>query len=138
MNQDAEHLSLLAIFHSIAAGLTALLACIPFIHLAIGIALLLGGGSGPNPPPPFLGWLFVIVPGFFIGCGWTLALLIFVAGRRLKRHTAWTFCFVVAVLECFIMPYGTVLGAFTIIVLNRPPVKVLFGQPAAPPVSGPP
>ncbi len=137
MNQDAEHLSLLAIFHYVAAGLTALFACVPFIHLALGIAMIAGGLRGTNAPPPAVGWLFVIVAAFFIGCGWTLALLIFLAGRRLKRHTAWTFCFVIAVFECLLMPYGTVLGVFTIIVLNRLSVKAMFGQPAAAPVSAP-
>jgi len=38
------------------------------------------------------------------------------------------FCFVVACIECLFMPFGTVLGAFTIIVLMRPSVKNLFAQ----------
>jgi len=127
MNQDAEHLNLLSLFHYVAAGATALFACFPFIHLAIGIAFLVGDFKGPNPPPPVLGWAFVLVAAFFILCGWTLALLIAWTGRRLKRRQGWTFCFVVAAMECLLMPYGTVLGVFTLVILSRPSVKQLFG-----------
>jgi len=46
-------------------------------------------------------------------------------------------------IECLFMPFGTVLGVFTIMVLMRDPVKQLFGvnpvesasAPVAPPVS---
>jgi len=34
----------------------------------------------------------------------------------------------VAAVECIFMPFGTVLGVFTIIVLNRPSIKALFQQ----------
>jgi hypothetical protein len=34
-----------------------------------------------------------------------------------------------AALACTLMPFGTVLGVFTIIVLSRPSVRVLFSQP---------
>ena len=39
--QDENHLKLPEIFHYVAAGVTVLVGCIPFIHLAIGIALQL-------------------------------------------------------------------------------------------------
>jgi len=31
-------------------------------------------------------------------------------------------------VECMFMPFGTVLGVFTIIVLMRPSVKEIFGR----------
>jgi hypothetical protein len=37
------------------------------------------------------------------------------------------YCLVVAGIECIFMPFGTVLGVFTIIVLMRPSVRNLFG-----------
>jgi hypothetical protein len=37
------------------------------------------------------------------------------------------FCLVMGGVECLFMPFGTVLGVFTIIVLMREPVKQLFG-----------
>ena len=127
MNQDAEHLDLLAIFHYVVAGMTALIACIPLIHLTVGLVFLFASFDGPKTPPRVVGLLMVIIAGCFILAGWALALLILLAGRRLKRRAAWNFCLLVAAIECVFMPVGTVLGVFTIIVLSRKSVKELFG-----------
>ena len=40
MNQDQEHLRLLSIFYYVCAGLTALFACIPIIHLVLGLMMV--------------------------------------------------------------------------------------------------
>ena len=140
MNQDKEHLDLLAIFHYVVAGITALIACFPIIHLVMGLILLIGSATaGSNTPREgaalmfVMGLFFVIIPALFIATGWTIALFIFLAGRRLHRRAAWKFCLVVAAIECVVMPFGTVLGVFTIVVLSRASVKELFGlKPAAP------
>ena len=41
------------------------------------------------------------------------------------------YCLVVAAIECLFIPFGTVLGVFTIVVLNRSSVRSLFrdGRP---------
>ena len=57
MNQDEQHLDLLSIFHYVVGGITALLSCIPFLHVAIGIAMLCGAFEGHNPPPRSFGWV---------------------------------------------------------------------------------
>ena len=130
MDQDAEHLRLLSIFHYIVGGLAGLFACFPFIHLAIGIALVNGAfdGASREPPPAFLGWLFIALAATFIFVGWSIATLILVAGRILARRNHYTYCFVVAAIECLFMPFGTALGIFTIIVLSRPSVKLMFQE----------
>ena len=48
------------------------------------------------------------------------------AGRSIKRRKRHAFCLVVAGLSCFFMPFGTILGVFSLIVLNRPSIKLLF------------
>ena len=127
MNQDLEHLRLLSIFHYVVGGMMALFACIPIIHVVIGIVMLTNpGGFGGQPPPPFMGLLFVVIGGAIILCGWLLALLAVMSGRFLGQKKHYTYCFVIAVLSCLFMPMGTVLGVFTIIVLTRPSVKALF------------
>ena len=129
MTQDEQQLDLLAIFHYIVGGITALFSCFPFIHLAVGVAMLSGAfefeGPGP-PPPPFIGWLFILFPAVFILIGWTLSIVIIMAGRKLKSRSSKTFCMVAAGLECILMPFGTVLGVLTLIVLMRPSVEQLF------------
>ena len=127
MTQDEQYLSLLGIFHYIVGGITALFACFPLLHMVIGILWVTGQMDGQDAPPRILGWLFIIIPAIIILCGWTLAGFIIAAGRRLQQHRSWMFCLVIAALECFIMPFGTILGIFTIIVLMRDPVKELFG-----------
>lgn len=127
MTNDENDLRLLSIFHYVVGGITALLACFPFIHLAFGIAIVCGAMPSKQPHlDAVFGWLFIIVPAAIILIGWSLAAAIVVAGRRLARRTHYMFCFVVAATECIVMPFGTVLGVFTLIVLNRPAVKSLF------------
>ena len=126
---DNEHLKLLSIFHYVKGGITALFACIPIIHVVFGLVLIVAPrlfGHGNDQPPAFLGWLFVILGFFIIFLGWTVAVLVLIAGRCIARRRHYTFCFVVACLECLSVPFGTVLGVFTILVLNRQSVKALF------------
>jgi hypothetical protein len=126
MSQDHEHLKLLAIFHYVVAGMLALFACIPLIHLAIGLALAFGGMGGDDPAARPIGLFIAAIAGIIILIGWTLAGLIFFAGRNLAWRTRHTFCVVMAAVECMFMPFGTVLGVFTIVVLMRDSVKALF------------
>ena len=126
---DTEHLNLLSIFHYVIAGLSALFACFPVIHLALGLFMALAPekmGGRNNAPPAFLGWFLVAFAAGFILAGWTFAVLVFVAGRFLSRRHGYNFCFVMACVECLFMPFGTVLGVFTLLVLMRPSVKELF------------
>lgn len=128
MDQDTEHLRLLSIFHYIVGGLLALFGCFPIIHLVVGIAIVSGAmGGGHGPPPAFFGWMFITFASVFIAFSWGIAIAMIVAGRKLAVHAAYTYCLVIAGIECFFMPFGTVLGVFTIIVLTRPSVKQLFG-----------
>jgi hypothetical protein len=126
VNKDAEHLNLLALFHYILGALVAVFACIPFIHLGVGIAMLCGAFDDGNGPPRSFGLFFVVIATVVILAGWALAILMLIAGRCLKRRVRRTFCFVVAGMECLFQPLGVILGVFTIIVLMRDSVKELF------------
>lgn len=129
MEEDIRHLDLLSVFHYIVGGITAFFACFPLIHVAVGLALVLGDFNS-DPPPPFMGWLFLGIGGVLVLGGWTLAVLMILAGRRLKRRTSRTYCLVVGGLECLVMPLGTILGVFTIITLTKDSVKKLFESEA--------
>lgn len=130
MGRDTDQLRLLSIFHYIVGGITALFSMFPVIHLAVGIAIVCGAFEDADqggPPPAMLGWFFIIIALFFIVCGLILATCILVAGRKLSRRSSYMYCLVMAAIECMLMPFGTVLGVFTIIVLMRPGVRKLFG-----------
>ncbi len=123
-------------FHYVAAGIAALFAMFPVIHLTVGLFLVFGVknfNNQNNPPREFVGWLFIIFACFFILIGLTMAILILINGRCIAKRKHYTFCQVMSGVECLFMPFGTILGIFTLIVLSRPSVKPLFSHnPAAP------
>jgi ABC-type Fe3+ transport system permease subunit len=131
MNQDLEHLRLLAIFHYVVAGLGALVACFPLIYLVLGLVMIFA-------PATFEGRHhhdeMIWIPGLFLSAfgsalalaGWAFATCVFLAGRNLARQRRYTFCLVMGAIMCIFVPFGTVLGVFTLIVLLRPSVRPLF------------
>ncbi len=130
-NQDVEQLRFLSIAHYIVGGLMALFSMFPVIHLAIGIAIVSGAFSDEadaNQIPKAFGWLLVLLPAFAIVCGLAMSAMIVLAGRRLQARQTYTFCLIIAIIECLMMPFGTVLGIFTILVLQRPSVRELFDR----------
>ncbi len=129
---DAEHLRLLSLFHYIVGGLAALFACFPIIHIVIGVMVITSSLPAKNNQiPPQVGWIFVVLGSIFVLIGWTCATLIIVSGRFLARRKNYTFCLVIGCLECLFLPFGTILGVFTLLVLNRASVRAMFGQPCA-------
>lgn len=139
-NQDEDHLKLLSIFHYVVAGLAAVAALFPILHLVIGLAMLLAPNKfngHPDPMTRFIGVMLVVFAVLFMLAGWTLAVLIYLAGRFLARHRHHTFCVTMAAVQCLFMPFGTVLGVFTIIVLSRPSVKQMFATPVPPAAANP-
>lgn len=146
MTEDEKNLDLLSLFHYVVGGFTALFACFPLIHVAVGLAMVFGKLEPARPPPVMIGWLFVALGGFFILCGWALAVAILVAGAKLKKRRSRSYCLVVGGLECMMMPFGTILGIFSIIILMKDSVKELFaahlraqaiGAPGTPPPETP-
>jgi hypothetical protein len=130
MNQNVDHLKLLSVFHYIVAGLAALFSLFPTIHLAVGIAMVSGVMKDAKDPFPLalMGWLFIIFASCFILCGLTFATCLFMAGRYLQNRKRYTFCLVMAGIACMFMPFGTVLGVFTIVVLLKEDVKEMFNH----------
>jgi hypothetical protein len=134
MNQDAEHLRLLAIFHYIVAGLAALFSFFPLLYTAMGAIFIFVARHGtPKPgeelPPEFLGWIFAVMGSLLFLLGIAIPICILIAGLSLAKHRHYWFAFAIACVECLFIPFGTILGVFTIIVLSREPVKALFAAP---------
>ena len=128
---DIEHLRLLSIFYYVKGAISAVFACIPIMHVVLGLIMLVAPqafGHGNDQPPAFVGLLLMFLGGFFILFGWTFAVLVLIAGRCIARRRHYTFCFVVACIELPSIPFGTLLGVCTIIVLNRASVRALFSQ----------
>jgi hypothetical protein len=128
-DQNEQYLNLLAIFHYVVGGLTALFACFPVFHLTMGLSMLTGGfGPMPDEDFPFqlFGLMFVLIPAVIILLGWALAGFMVAAGYYLRKRRKHTLCLVVAGVECIFMPFGTVLGILTIVLLVQPSVRAWF------------
>ncbi|MBZ5552859.1 MAG: hypothetical protein LAO21_09080 [Acidobacteriia bacterium] len=142
---DDEHLRLLSIGYWISGATTAFFSLFALMYVAMGFfvewAVVHTPSSSQGPPPRGIG---LLIAG--VGLGIFLMLIVLAglkvyAGLCIKRRRARGFCLVVAGVSCLGIPYGTVLGVFSFIVLTRASVAALFG-PMAPmtvdanPVSG--
>src|SRR5437667_8957675 len=131
MNHDNEHLRLLAIFHYVVAGLAALFSFFPLLYTTVGAIFIFAARHGtPKPgeelPPEFLGWIFLVLGLLLFLLGVAMAICILIAGRCLSRRRFYSFALVMACVECLFIPFGTILGIFTIIALSRESVKAVF------------
>lgn len=132
MTDDLEQIKLLSIFHYIAGGIMLFFSLFPLIHVGFGLLMILSPGSffdnGGEQPPVFVGWLFAIIGGCAVIVGLTISICTILSGRFLSRKIRYMYSFVMACVECIFIPFGTVLGVFTIIVLSRDSVKILYGR----------
>ena len=76
-NPDEEHLKLLAIFHYVVAAIGALFACLPLIHVSLGIMMVtrpefMTAGQKGVPPPAWFGYFFIININ---SCNWIIYIL---------------------------------------------------------------
>ncbi len=124
--QEKDTLHMLAIFHYVIAGLIALIACIPLIHLTIGISLTAGAIAGDEPVLGMVGTVFTLIASLIILIGWGLAFFIFQSGRNLDMQVKYQFCMIGAGVLCIFMPLGTILGVFTLVTLQDESVKAIF------------
>ena len=130
---DIEHLRLLAIFHYIVGGVAALFSLLPLIHVGIGVWMLtspetIQSHDQGGPPAELFGYLFAGVGLMFVLVGETLAGLMIYSGRQIQKRDKYPLSFVMACIMCLFVPFGTILGVFTIIVLSRDSVKRLYGR----------
>ena len=138
---DEEHLKLLSIGYLVSAGLNVLFSLFGLLYAFMGVfigAVVAHAPTrpGPGPAPELMGWFFGLfgfaIFAFMVGLG----VLKFMVARRVKQRRSHTFCMVVAGVSCIGLPYGTLLGVFTFLVLSRPSVVRLF-QASPPPIADP-
>jgi hypothetical protein len=132
VNQDVEHLKILSICFYVLSGLCLLPVIFGLFYAVVGIffsAAIMSADvphRAGDPPPELFGGIFVVFGGAIALGFLTLGLLILKVGRNLAKKQSYTFCFVIACIVCLWVPFGTVLGVFTIIVLMRDSVKAIF------------
>jgi hypothetical protein len=128
---DVEHLKILAIFHFVFAGLAVVGIAFLGLHYFVmstvfGNAELWQHHQGAGPPPQeFLAvfqWFYAVFGVSIAACGVGNLL----SGIFLRTRTHRVFSLIVAALNCMNMPFGTILGVFTIVVLLRDSVRELY------------
>ena len=124
MDRDTEQLNLLAIFHYVVAGLAALFSFFPLLYTAVGVIFIFAARHGTAKPgeelpPEFLGWIFAVLGSVLFVIGIAMAICILIAGRSLALRKRYSFALVIACIECLFVPFGTILGVFTIVALSR-------------------
>ena len=124
----------LSAFHYALAALKAALAFMMFSYPVV-TKVLSKGRNEVNEP-----WLYSFYFIFF-AIGLVLAVLsvgIFAAAWYLGKGRNYNFVCLMAFIECFIFPLGTLLGVSTIVILSGKSVRGVFNSrsPVPPPVPG--
>ena len=135
-NQNEQYLKILSIFHYIVGGLVALFSLSPItIYLDAGLERFVTILTEPHSGPPFFlsqrFLLFAIaMQCVFVLAGWALAICIVLTGVFMAKRKNYKFCVVITGVECILiffgMPFGSILGAMSIIFLLSPSVKEMF------------
>ena len=114
--------------------MTALFRPFGFVHAVMGllvstfVAAAARNRSEAGMPPQSLGVFFGVFGLVFFTAAVSLAIAKFMAAARIWRRRSRTFRRLVAGISCLGIPYGTVLGVCTFMVLGRDSVANLFAM----------
>ena len=122
---DNEHLRLLRIGYFVSAAQTAIFIPVGLLYAGMGV-MFSQLPTGASPPPSFVSWLFGLLGAGFVGLAAVGATLKLLTAIRLKERRSRVMCLIAAGLSCMEIPYGTMLGIWTFIVLGRASVRRQF------------
>lgn len=126
---QSNNLDTFSILFLVKGILTLFLSFIPLVYVFLGsfVGAALSEEDKADIPFDLETFMFAFGLVFFV-IVIVMAILNFVASRKLKTRTGYYFIFVMAILSCFSGVLGILLGIFTLIELNKPHVKALFGK----------
>ncbi len=138
---NAEHVRVLSICYYVSAGIHAAFSVFGLLYVFMAVFMTaamsrLPTTPGEQPPPEFIGIVFGVIGLVMFAIMVGIGALHFLVARWLGRRGWRTACLVVAAATCLLIPYGTVLGVFTLVVLTRPSVAATFDIPSPPVVAG--
>ena len=150
-----ERLRLLAVGFYVKGAVCALVVSVFLIHfvMLLGFSFMPESAWQTNPPartsiesisvspsptprpvnqgPPVVMFrIFAAALGVVILLGWTFGALTIYAGRCVQKRERRLFIYIMAGLNCALIPWGTLLGICTFIVLQMPVARREFGLPA--------
>lgn len=130
-----EHLKLLSIFHYISGGITLAFALfmgayfflIFYIFSFANLQKDISPEFNNNMPEAFFSIMLTIFMIIFI-LGLLFGIGQIISGRLIKLRQLRWLSFMVGIINLLNFPYGTILGIFTIMVLERDSVKQQYLQ----------
>jgi len=135
-HNDEKHLHALSCLHYVAAGFATWIPLLGAVYTAVGVALLLGKlPLAPGTSSRGFGWMPFAMGVFVILIGVATVGTNLLTGRSLRTRKRYTLCLLTSAMNCMHVPLGTLLGAFTLIVLCRPSVRAAFKPPSERPVN---
>jgi hypothetical protein len=130
---DEEQLKLLSLGYVVSAGFAACFSLLGLVYVLMGVIMGTVLSRLPETPsragqqpPPFIGWIFACVGLVLFVCLIAMAAAKFRVAWCIKHRKSRTFCMVIAAIGCLEIPYGTLLGVFSFLVLGRDSVARLF------------
>jgi hypothetical protein len=141
VTKNETYLRVLSLLHYIVGGLMLFFVCMPLIFLAVGVVDITSSESilkvivissesmvegGGDILPQFLGSIVLGVVLIFYLMIFGVAVSMVVSGIFLSRRKHYLFSLIVGCIECIFIPFGTILGIFTAIVLSRDSIKGLY------------
>ena len=127
-----KNLDLLGTFHTVFGIIGVLMGLAPLLQITISILTLSGmlnlAEAFEVELPEWFGYSFLILGIASFVISQTTACLILYSGRQLKKRRKRRLSFVVACGLCLAFPLGTILGIFTLIILNQDETKELYQQ----------
>ena len=130
---DDEHVRLLSWGYVFSGIMTGLFSLLGLLYAGMGLIMsrffaevAKSGQPAEQVPPEALGTIVGIFGGAFFLVAISLALAKLWTARCIKRRESRIFCLVVAAITSFGIPYGTVLGVATFLVLGRQSVVAQF------------
>jgi hypothetical protein len=114
-------LSVVSVFHFVLGGFQMLFSLVGLLYVALGVLIASGAmeSAKGNPPPPVLGWVFSGFGAVFVLMFLVVGFLTLRTGLNIKQRRQRSFCIVVDSILCLMIPFGTVVGVFGLVLLTK-------------------
>ncbi len=126
METKHHNLDTFKILFIIKGILTLCFSLFPIFYIFLGSFIFTR--QAPDDGAQVVGMIMVVIGILIFLLLLAVGIVSIMAGNYLGRKTHYTFIFVVSIINCFTGILGIVLGIFTLIELNKPYVRQLFGK----------
>jgi hypothetical protein len=126
---NEDYLKILSICHYILGIVMLCFSSFSLLYIFVGAMMMKQAKSDEER---MIGIIFIIISACVALVSYTIDILMIAAGYYLSRRKKHKFCLIVSCMELIIVPFGTVLGVFTLIVLLKPEIKAGVKKPDGP------